>query len=84
MDEGMTPGKGAQKAGAGSNSLPTEESAASRRSDFQPAYFGSSYNVCGTDDENSDEDCGYKHEPKGLSGKSSELLLETLEKIDDE
>ena len=81
MDEGMTPSKSPHKPNAQSSSLPTEESAASKKSEFQPAYFGSSYNVCNTDDENSDEDCGYKFDPKG---KSSGLLLETLEKIDDE
>ena len=48
---------------------------------FKPQYFGSSFNVCNTDDENSDEDCGYKYDPEG---KKPELLLATLEKIDDE
>ena len=62
-------------------SLATIGSDESARSTFQAHDFGSSYNRCDTDHEDSDEDCGYKHRP---NGQQAELLIQNLESINDE
>ena len=82
VDEGMTPmGSSDQPNAPGESRLASDETdLGSDKPAFKPLYFGSSFNVCNTDDENSDEDCGYKHDPEG---KKTELLLSALEKIDD-
>ena len=44
--------------------------------------YGSTYNVCGTDEEKSDEDCGYKWFESDEEQEPPVTLLADLEKID--
>ena len=46
--------------------------------------LGSTFNVFGTDEEQSDEDCGYKWYESDEENESQPTLLADLEKIDHE